>query len=135
MSIEIELLSPAPVRASSPALVRHGATAYDITSDELVVDIGASVLRIRPGRELAESLTVLMVRVAEKGEIARLEGTMDCPACGALVRDCKIGPKGSVLLDAEPDETSVYVITRPGRARSLRPFEQPVGGTYRKHRC
>jgi hypothetical protein len=115
--------------------VQHGAVAFDPQADELVLTIGpASVLRLRPARAFAEALSAVMMRAAEEG--TGLPLAQPCPACGAETISVLVGvATDPTQLEAKPAPSGVYLLTRPGRARTLRPMEHPVGQTYRRHRC
>jgi hypothetical protein len=121
--------------AGKAAMVQHGAVAFDPHADELVLTISpASVLRLRPARAFAEALQAVMMRAAETGSGAPASGP--CPDCGAETISVIVGVAShATLLDAQPSPSGVYLLTRPGRARSLRALENPVGLTYRRHRC
>jgi hypothetical protein len=123
------------VVAGKSGMVQHGAVAYDPQTDELVLTISpASVLRLRPARAFAEALSGVMMQAAEAG--SGLPPVLPCPACGEETISALVGvATHATLLDAKPSPSGVYLLTRPGRARTLRPMEHPIGLTYRRHRC
>ena len=111
---------------------------YNRRLDTLKVQCAPGViLRISPGRRFAEGLVRLMGAVgaeAEKRTATVPDDATVCPECGMLVREVKIGNKG-FLLDTVPVENGIYLIVKPGRARTLDAFENPTTPTYREHRC
>ena len=120
----------------SEAMVWHGALAFDPRKDELVLRISPSAaLRVRPARAFAEALSAVMMRSAELAEEGSATSA-ECPACGGATIAVIVGvATHATLLDARPSASGIYLLTRPGRARTLRPMENPVGLTYRRHVC
>lgn len=135
IEVTLEVAQGVVVVTGRGALVEHGALAYDRRRDELLVTISpASVLRLKPGRAFAEALAGLMTKASDEGDAP--EGAEVCAACGQPLFVVTVGVANKeVRLDAEPSANGVYVLTRPGKARMLRPMEHPLGATYQRHRC
>ncbi len=135
------LVSLTSINGSNTALpsnmVSNGSVHFDPLTDELLIEINnQSVLSLRPGRAFAEGIAALMAKVAVADTPAASgKATTPCPRCNQPVVKARLAVKGEVLLDPEPNERGVYVFMREGRVRSLRPFEDPMSATYRKHRC
>jgi hypothetical protein len=135
IEVTLEANEALAVAPGASALVQHGAVGFDPQKDELVLRISpASYLRLRPARAFAEALSAVMMRAAEEG--SSLPPAVACPGCGEETLSVIVGVAShETLLDAKPSPSGIYLLTRPGRARALRPLENPVGLIYRRHRC
>ena len=120
----------------SPDLLRQGPLSYDPRVDELVMTVGpTAILRIRPGRGFGRIVAGLMAQAETQAEERDAAMSQACPDCGAPVIEVTVGLLVRVVLNARPDPTGIYLMTRPGRARVLRPLETPMGVTYAAHHC
>lgn len=140
MGSSIELISSdtgAVTAPRTPGMVSDGTVHYDTVTDELYIGIGGSTMVcIRPGKSVAEAIAGVMTQAAEVEHTPVRGGDIQpCEHCGEDVRAVESG-LGSLLLDAKPSESGIYVMTsKPGTVRTLRPLETPVASTYRKHVC
>lgn len=118
------------------ALLRQGPVSYDPRLDELAMTIGpTAVLRVHPGRGFGRIVAGLMAQAEAQAEEQDAAMTQTCPNCGAPIIEVTVGLVSKVVLDARPDPTGIYLMTRPGRARVLRPMETPMGVMYAGHVC
>lgn len=119
-----------------PGIVSHGSVHYDTRADELIIEISEQVaVRLSPGRDMAEAIRVLMERVDDTRKPIDDASDEACYGCGATVIMATTQRGKIIMLDIEPNESGAYVIAGNGTARPLRPFEEPIGLTYRKHIC
>lgn len=123
--------------AATPSVISYGSVHYDLETDELLIEVSEEMaLKLTPGRDMAGAINLLLAEVEKAGtDPADRDPEDRCYGCNAPVIAAVTSRGKMIQLDREPNESGAYLLTRDGRARSLRPFEEPVGRTYRKHLC
>ena len=118
-------------------IVSHGPFHFDPEADEVVIEIGdQTLLHITPGEAVVASLNSLMAMVEKSGYSKEPESASErCDQCGKPVIKSRLLNSSPVTVDAAPNERGIYMFARKGRLRTLRPFEEPIAPTYKKHTC